>query len=177
MRTTESNRAMNVYLPKNIRQFKIYFLLLLAAIILTSCYKTEKADLVIHNANIYTVNENFDIHQAMAIKDGKILALGAEREILNRYSTEETVDARQKFVYPGFYDAHAHFTGYATNMGELNLFGVSSEDELTRRVIEFASKTDRDWIVGRGWTTLPGRCQLPVERAIGQFVSRSTEYS
>lgn len=117
----------------------------------TSCYKTEKADLVVHNATIYSVNEDFTTYQAMAIRDGKIIELGAEREIMNRYRADKVVDARTRSVYPGFYDAHSHFLGAAKNKGELNLFGVSSENEMIERAIAFAATTDRDWIVGRGW--------------------------
>src|SRR5690606_24774916 len=102
----------------------IFFFCLAA--ILSSCYKSEKADLVVHNAKIYTVNENFDVAQAMAIRDGKIIELGPEREILNRYRTDETIDARGMPVYPGFIDAHSHFSGYAMGLTELNLYGSSS---------------------------------------------------
>ena len=118
---------------------------------LTGCYKTEKADLVVHNALIYSVDENFTTYQAMAIRDGKIIELGAEREIMNRYRADKVIDARTRSVYPGFYDAHSHFLGAARNKGELNLFGSASEIEMIERAISFAAKTDRDWIVGRGW--------------------------
>ena len=126
------------------------FLLILSALF-SGCYKTEKADLVIHNAVIYSVDENFSTYQAMAIADGKIIELGAEREIMNRYKAKEYVDAKSRAVFPGFYDAHSHFLGTATNKGELNLFGVASEKEMIEKVIAFNQKNEREWIVGRGW--------------------------
>ena len=135
---------MPIYLK---RIFNLSLLLLL----LTACYKSEEADLVVHNATIYAVDEEFSTYQAMAIKDGKIIELGAEREILNRYSAKETFDAQKKFVYPGFYDAHSHFLGYARNQGEINLFGAKSFEEVVERVQQFVAKSDREWIVGRGW--------------------------
>lgn len=116
-----------------------------------SCYRSEQADLVIHNAYIITVDPQDSQVEAMAIKDGKIIALGAEREILNRYQAAETIDARKKIIYPGFIDAHAHFLGYATNKGELSLHGVQSQAELIARVEKFAASSAREWIVGRGW--------------------------
>lgn len=119
--------------------------------LLTSCYKTEKADLVVHNATIYSADENFTTYQAMAIRDGEIIELGAEREIMNRYRADKVIDARTRPVYPGFYDAHSHFLGAAKNKGELNLFDLESENEMIERTIAFAAKSDRDWIVGRGW--------------------------
>ncbi len=119
--------------------------------LLTGCFKSEEADLVVHNATIYSVDEAFTIHQAMAIKDGKIIELGPEREILNRYRAKETYDAQTRFVYPGFYDAHSHFLGYARNQGEINLFGTKSFEEVVERIQQFVAKSDREWIVGRGW--------------------------
>ncbi|HKK38844.1 MAG TPA: amidohydrolase, partial [Cryomorphaceae bacterium] len=118
---------------------------------LSACYQTEEADLVVHNATIYSVDENFTTYQAMAIKDGVVIELGAEREILNRYKAIETFDAQKRFVYPGFYDAHSHFLGYARNQGEINLFGSKSFDEVIERVQKFVAQSDREWIVGRGW--------------------------
>lgn len=129
---------------------KILSLLLVSAL-LTSCFKNQEADLVIHNATIYSMDETNTTYAAVAVKDGKIIDLGAEREIMNRYKAKEIIDAQKRFLYPGFYDAHSHFSGYATNKGELNLFGVNSEAELIERVVSFAAKSDRTWIVGRGW--------------------------
>lgn len=130
---------------------KKIFSLGIIALTLYACYQTEEADLVVHNATIYSVDENFTTYQAMAIKDGVVIELGAEREILNRYKAKETFDAQKRFVYPGFYDAHSHFLGYARNQGEINLFGSKSFDEVIERVQKFVARSDREWIVGRGW--------------------------
>ncbi len=136
---------------KTIRLITTSFIILITGVLATSCYKTKKADLVVHNAVIYSVDENFTTYQAMAIADGKIIELGAEREIMNRYKADKFIDAGSRSVYPGFYDAHSHFLGAATNKGELNLFGVKSESEMIEKVIAFAEKNNREWIVGRGW--------------------------
>lgn len=119
--------------------------------ILTGCYQTEKADLVIHNAVIHTLDVDNSTYRAMAIRDGKIIELGAEREIMNRYRADTVVDAQTRVIYPGFYDAHSHFLGYARNKAELNLYGTRSESEMIDRTIEFAARAKRKWIVGRGW--------------------------
>ena len=104
-----------------------------------------------HNAKIYSVDENFSTYQAMAVKDGKILELGAERQILNKYKSKRSIDARTRPVFPGFYDAHSHFMGYAINEVELNLFETSSIDQIVELIKDFANKSERNWIVGRGW--------------------------
>lgn len=123
----------------------------LLSLALHSCYQTEHADLVVHNAVIHSFDPDNTTYQAMAIRDGKIVEMGAERQILNRYRTDRKVDAQTRVIYPGFYDAHAHFLGYARNKAELNLYGVESEQEMMNRVFKFAETTDRNWIVGRGW--------------------------
>ena len=70
----------------------------------------KKVDLIVYNAKIYTVNKNFDIAEAMAISKGKIVAIGG-KEILKKYTSTQKINAQQKPIYPGFIDAHCHFTG------------------------------------------------------------------
>ena len=60
----------------------------------TSCIKGEECDLVVHNAKIYSLNDRNEIFQAMAIKDGRIIEIGAERQILNKYRYQQSFDAR-----------------------------------------------------------------------------------
>jgi len=127
----------------------LYLLILIG--LLQSCYQSEEADLVIHNAVIYTVDEDFSTYEAMAIRDGKIVELGAERQILNKYKTESKIDARKRAVYPGFYDAHSHFLGFAVNLAEVNLFETESVDEILDKLLVFAEGSEREWLVGRGW--------------------------
>ena len=83
--------------------------------LLSSCenLKKEHVDLLIHNATIYTVDEDFSTAEAIAIRGDSILEIGAEHQLLNKYQSKQTIDARQQFVYPGFIDGHAHFFGYA----------------------------------------------------------------
>lgn len=131
---------------------KIKLTILLAlTVMISGCLKNKKADLVVHNALIYSVDEGFNIYQAMAITDGRIIELGAEREIMNRYRADEVFDAQTQPIYPGFFDAHSHFTGAASNMAELSLFGVESRKNMIEKVIDFSKKNKRSWIVGRGW--------------------------
>lgn len=118
--------------------------------ILSGCTK-PKADLLVFNAKIYTVNEKFDVAQAMAIKDGKILAVGSEADIRNQYSGSEELDAKGKTIYPGFIDAHAHFYGYGESLQSADLRGTKSWDEVIARLIEFAKTHPDGWLTGRGW--------------------------
>ncbi len=117
----------------------------------TACLHTQSADMVVHNALIITLDDNQPTAQAMAISNGRIIELGAEREILNRYKSAQMYDARKMYIYPGFIDAHAHFIGYARNKAELSLHGAQSAQDMVARVVAFAKRSERDWIIGRGW--------------------------
>jgi imidazolonepropionase-like amidohydrolase len=70
---------------------------------LVSCLKKTKLLL----DAIYTVNNSFDKATAMAISDGKILAIGTNDEITNKFKSDNTIDAKGKFMYPGLIDAHS----------------------------------------------------------------------
>lgn len=127
-------------------------LLLLAVLfLLNSCYKGKSVDMIIHNAKIHTMNDQNDIHEAMAISDGKIVEVGPERQILNKYSTEEEIDAKGKDIFPGFIDAHGHILSYAKQLLSADLVGSKSFDEVLVRLEKYQSKHNRKFIVGRGW--------------------------
>ena len=127
----------------------ILFSLLLISV--SSCKFREKVSLVVHHANIYTVNDGFDTAQAMAINDGKILAIGSNDDILKRYEGEETVDAKGKTIFPGFIDAHCHFTGYATDRWKKDLVGTTSWQEIVDSIKSYSTNAPMEWIYGRGW--------------------------
>ena len=97
------------------KRFKFSVFIMVVFVAISSCVKFKKADLVIHNARIYTVNESFEVAQAMAITDGKIVAIGKEHEIMNKYRATEIIDAETRPIYPGFIDAHCHFLGSGLN--------------------------------------------------------------
>jgi predicted amidohydrolase YtcJ len=125
--------------------------LIILSILLSSCYQGQDADLIVYNAKIYSCDENFTIYEAMAIKDGKILQLGPEREILNGYDCDNIIDANLQPVYPGFHDAHCHFWAYAQTLTEVDLTGSSSFDEVVNRLVQFQKTNKQTWITGRGW--------------------------
>ncbi|MCB9364949.1 MAG: amidohydrolase [Flavobacteriales bacterium] len=118
---------------------------------LFSCTPTEKIDLIVHNAKVYTLNDNFDITDAIAINDGKIIAVGPENEIKNKYLAKEYLDARKRPVYPGFIDAHCHFVGYAKSLQQVNLVGTTSFNDVLAKTVEFSKSNTTPWITGRGW--------------------------
>jgi predicted amidohydrolase YtcJ len=84
---------------------KNYLFLLILFCISTGC--TERVDLLVHNAKIYTVNTEFDIASAFVVKDGKFVEVGGE-ELVKKYKPANTVDAQGLAIFPGFIDSHGH---------------------------------------------------------------------
>ncbi|WP_233164756.1 amidohydrolase [Pedobacter sp. ASV28] len=118
--------------------------------VISSC-SYKKADLVVYNAKIYTVNQGFEIAEAMAIKNGKIIAIGETSVIKGDYPAKEMINAKGKAVYPGFIDAHAHFWGYAESLHNANLTGAKSWDETLKLLQDFSKTQPEGWLIGRGW--------------------------
>ena len=119
--------------------------------LLSACAQKEKVDLLIYNATIYTVDSSFTTAEAMAVKDGKIAAIGKTSELQEKYDAKEKTDAQGKFIYPGFIDAHAHFVGYGNSLQRVNLVDTKSWDEVLERTKEFAEQNPNGWLLGRGW--------------------------
>ncbi len=134
-----------------------------AIILLCSSCINQRVDLIVHHAQIYTVNNDFATAEAMAVQDGKIVAIGTNDEILKAYQSDSLVDAKGAAVYPGFIDAHAHFLGYGQSLYSVDLMFVPSWEEAITRVKDFATKhPGKGWIKGRGWdqNRFPGK-QFP----------------
>jgi len=131
-----------------------YCPLLIACCLLffTSCKFRQKAELIIHHAKIYTVDGKFSVAEAMAINDGKIIAIGTNDDILKQYESDSITDAKGKAVFPGFNDAHAHFVGYAMSLLTVNLVDTKSWEEVMEKCSAFAKTLPAGtWLTGRGW--------------------------
>ena len=130
---------------------KFRVILVFQLVLLISCSQKERVDLVVLNGRIYTADSAFNIREAMAIHDEKIVALGTSEYISKRFSAKETIDAGGKAVFPGFIDAHCHFSGMATDRWKCNLVGTGSFREVLDTVNAYAKKVETRWIYGRGW--------------------------
>ncbi|CAN5892927.1 amidohydrolase [soil metagenome] len=125
--------------------------ILLLIVCFSSCSSKQKVSLLIHHAVIYTVDSAFSTAEAMAINDGKIVATGKNDDILSKYESTETIDATGKAIFPGFIDAHCHFTGFATDMWKCGLVGTTSFEEVVDRIKLYSKTAPMQWIYGRGW--------------------------
>lgn len=100
------------------------------------------------------MDAQFSVASAMAVQNGKIVAVGDSKSLLAAYDAAEKIDAGGKPVYPGFIDAHAHFLGYGLGLQSANLIETKSWDDILDRLENFAKAKNiqpGQWIVGRGW--------------------------
>lgn len=116
-----------------------------------ACSKREKIDLIVTNARIYTVDSCFAIAEAMAITNGKIVEVGTSKAICRKYYANSTVDAHEKYIYPGFIDAHCHFLGYGLNLTNAQLTGTKSWNNVVDQLVKHYQQYPTEWVQGRGW--------------------------
>ncbi|MCB8965484.1 MAG: amidohydrolase [Ardenticatenaceae bacterium] len=114
------------------------------------------ADLILYNAHIYTVDERQPWAEAVAVQNGRFLAVGSNQDILSLAGPKtERIDGNGRFVMPGLIDAHVHFLQYAIRQQQVSLFGVSDFGEVLRRVETAVAHTPPGgWILGWGWDEL-----------------------
>ena len=132
-------------MKKSIKLNNLILVLLVLTSLLQSCKKS--VDYIAYNGNIYTVNNDFNVASAFAVKDGKFIDVGND-EIFSKYNTNEKIDLNGSTVLPGLIDAHCHFYGLGLNQSVIDLTGTSSFNEILEKI---AFENNKDVIRGRGW--------------------------
>lgn len=154
---------------KNHVNYKAIFSFILLWLSFSSCYKGKDVDLVIHNAKINTMNNKNEIVEAMAVKDGKIVEIGPNQQILNKYNADKIIDAQGKEVFPGFTDAHGHILSYLKQKLSVDLVGSKSYQDMISRIEKYQTIKNRKIIVGRGWDqSLWGTKDLPTNELLNK---------
>ena len=131
---------------------KIKILFISCFIFLLSC-ESEKADMIIYNGKIYTMNDLMPITEAVAINNGKIIALGKYKE-LDRLISPNTqiINLSGAMMTPGIIEGHGHFYGLGLAEMQLDLSTTESYQDLIDMVSDAVDKASPgDWILGRGW--------------------------
>ena len=133
------------------------FLITLFALLLSlpACRKqqtSEQADLVIHNARVYTVDQQRPWADAVAIKGDRIAWVGDESAAKAKIGpSTRVVDAGGKMILPGFIDSHFHVL-LGGNPDVLRIQDANSLKEIQRQVRDFAAKRpELKWIEVEGW--------------------------
>lgn len=120
----------------------------IVGLLLSSCQ--SKVDLIVHNANVYTVGQNNFKASAFVVDDGKFVDVGGE-ELLEQYTAKKVLDLQELPVYPGFIDSHCHFLSFGLSLNKVDLVGTKSFEDVLDRVKRYATNKELNAITGRGW--------------------------
>jgi predicted amidohydrolase YtcJ len=140
----------------------------LVSIPLASTQTPAKADLLLLNANIITMNPRQPFAEAVAILDGRISWVGSTSEAKTSFrNVADTMDLGGATVLPGVIDAHAHLMSLGESFLKLDLKGVATPEEVARRVKEKAATLKSgEWILGWGWDEGKWAAQYPTHELL-----------
>lgn len=124
---------------------------ILIVMLTTSCTLKQQVDLIITNGNIYTVNSDFDKAEAIAINDGKIIAVGTSEEITKNYKSADLIDVNGETIIPGFVNSYCNFYKLGLTLQKIDLTEVTSFEEVIQQLDEFKKEKNSDFIIGYGW--------------------------
>ena len=125
---------------------------LIIVFVLFGC-ESNKADLIIENGNIYTMNDLNPLIESVAVKNGKIIGVGSKHNIKPFIGKKTKIlDLKGSTMTPGLIEGHGHFMGLGYAKMRLDLSTVSNYDELVNMVSDAVSEAKPgEWILGRGW--------------------------
>jgi predicted amidohydrolase YtcJ len=133
------------------------FIIVIMGIVLLSCSGPEpraaSADLIFINGAIYTLDAAQPWADALAVQNGKILYVGDDSIVEKLKSTDtKIIDLKGKMVLPGFHDSHIHLVTGGVELGQCDLNGLQTQDEIFEKIKRYASDNpEKEWIVGGGW--------------------------
>lgn len=125
----------------------------IVALCLLGCAQPkETADLLLIHGRVYTVDSAQPWAEAVAVRDGRIVAVGSSEDLATRYDARSTRDLAGQMLLPGFHDAHVHPEGAGVELALCNLNEAATVDAIVAKVRECVETTPGDgWIVGGGW--------------------------
>lgn len=126
---------------------KLFFLI---AVFLIISFGKNEVDLVVINAKIYTVNNQFSIAKSMAIKNGEIIDVDTDN-LDSKYNSKKIIDLAGQTIIPGIIDSHCHFYNLGLDQQVVDLRETKSFEEIIQRLKNYELKNDTDVILGRGW--------------------------
>ena len=126
------------------KKITLLFTLCISPLFVFATEKTQIADIIYHNAKVITINDTQPKAEAVAVKDGKILAVGTTEEVLkNKNSSTKLIDIQGKTMLPGFVDAHGHVMGGGLQALSANLLAPPDGEV---KDIASLQQTLRDWM-------------------------------
>ena len=127
--------------------------ILLAAALAAPSLALAQADLIVHNAHIWTVNPKQPQAEALAVLNGRFVAVGSEAAVMHWQGPHTLiVDAKGNRLLPGFNDAHVHFSDGGATLSAVQLTGVTSLKEFVRKIADYAAHAPKgEWIRNGNW--------------------------
>ncbi len=123
-----------------------------AAAAAVSSAAAQPADLVVVNAAIWTGDAANPQANALAVRDGRFVAVGEEARNFIGPDTR-VIDAEGARVVPGLMDTHVHIVSAAVSLGRLDLRSATSREDLLQRLRDHAQRLGpNEWVLGRGWS-------------------------
>ncbi|HKV87767.1 MAG TPA: amidohydrolase [Candidatus Dormibacteraeota bacterium] len=114
---------------------------------------------------------------AVAVAGDRVAAVADDDAVRERAGARAgVIDAGGQWIIPAFNDAHVHFLMASRSLGELDLFGAATEDEVRRRVADYAGRHAGPWIVGRGWLYSAFSGGMPSVRLLDELVPDRPAY-
>jgi predicted amidohydrolase YtcJ len=156
-------------------------LILIGVLILSACnrHKITPADTVLIHARIYTVHSKNPWVQAMAVRDGKIIAIGSDKEIASYQGpSTKVIDAKEHMALPGLMDAHVHMMAGAAQLDGIPLSDAKTVGDFQKIIKDYAAANpNKKWIQGMGWAySIFGKISLPHKRLVDEVVSDRPVY-
>lgn len=135
---------------------KLAVLFSLAGVLVACGWNTaaaQPADTVFTNGAVYTVDAMRSWAQAVAFKNGRITYVGTDAGAATWIGRDTTVvDLHGKMVLPGFHDSHVHLVGGGLEMGECDINGQMTLEQILHTLQEYADEhPDKVWLRGGGW--------------------------
>jgi predicted amidohydrolase YtcJ len=111
------------------------------------------ADLVLRGGRIVTLDESVPEAQALAAREGRIVAIGSDADVAVHVGpSTRVIDLAGQFAMPGFIEGHGHFSAIGENRMNLDLASTTSWNQVVEAVASAVEKArPGQWIVGRGW--------------------------
>ncbi|KKB36247.1 amidohydrolase [Bacillus thermotolerans] len=106
------------------------------------------------NGTIYTLDANQPVVESVVVEYGNIVDMGSHADMSLQWGRDgaTVVDLQGKMVTPGLIDSHLHLSGVAFQYLDLNLIGVTSKQEMLKRIKERADALPPGkWLLGLGW--------------------------
>ena len=134
------------------KSLSAFLILFITSIILIGCSDQNQPTLILHNATVWTVDDEQPEAEAIAIRGNEIVAVGSSADLLSLAGNRTRVlDLNGAFVVPGFNDNHVHFASAARFL-EFNIMRTSEQSDFVERVENVVLRLDEgEWILGGLW--------------------------